>query len=95
MTYDKSGLEELSRKYFGQNHADLSPQEKLAKLLENLPLDSVAYQAAVEGARKLDFTQTDEVLYNLMTAFEELPKALDSLETALSELENKASKNNE
>ncbi len=90
MTYNKSELEELSLKYIGQNHADLSPQEKLVKLLEDLPLDNVAYQAAVEGARKMDSIKADKVFYDLMTALEELPKSLDDLEAALSEVENES-----
>jgi len=80
MTYNKAELEELSKKYFGPDHERLSPQEKLLELIETMSLDSVEYEVAVKGARKMDSNRANEALYHFLVADEMLPEAMKAID---------------
>ncbi|HLD79210.1 MAG TPA: hypothetical protein VJA18_01485 [Candidatus Nanoarchaeia archaeon] len=80
MTYNKSELEEFSKKYFGPDHERLSPQEKLIKIIESRSWDPIEYEVAVESARKMDSNQANSVLYHFLVADEMLPEAMKAID---------------
>ena len=84
MTYNKAELEELSLKYFGPRHAELSIEQKLDQLI---PLDSGLSQKARENYQAMSAEQINESLYHLLLAAEVVPKVIAALQSARAKAE--------
>lgn len=80
MAYNKSELEELSIKYLGKNHAELTVDEKFKRL--NIPLDSELEKKARESYDTMSAEQINESLYHLLLAAEAVPEVLRLLREA-------------
>jgi len=77
MAYDKEDLEQLSIKYFGTNHTELSIEDKFDRL--NIPVDSELAEKARKNYQTMSAEQINESLYHLLLAAEAVPKVIAEL----------------
>lgn len=79
--------ESLEREYFGPNYKSISPHDKLSRILDELPLDSIQYRMIKEGSGKLSPEEALRITHNFLSVFKELPGVLDEIDSILNKLE--------
>ena len=82
----------LAREFLGENYQKLTPKEQMAKLYENVPLDSEQQKAAFSVIDRMSDEDARAASLNLMKAMKTVPKVLKALEDALAEYEKRRGK---